>query len=43
MNPDIAKERAGTSFDVAELTDLLYGGRAVVERRHYLGELRALH
>ena len=43
MNPDLAKERAGASFDVVELTDLLYGGRAVVERRHYLGEFSAWH
>lgn len=39
MNPDIAKERAGASFDVKELTHLLYGGRAIVERRHYLESL----
>ena len=43
MNLDIAKERVGASFEVAELTVLLYGGRAVVERRHHLGELRAWH
>ena len=40
MNPDIEKERAGASFDVKELTNLLHGGRKFVERRHYLGEFR---
>ncbi|XP_048781303.2 peroxisomal acyl-coenzyme A oxidase 1-like [Ostrea edulis] len=36
VNPDLARERAGASFDVKELTNILYGGPENVKKRRYL-------
>lgn len=40
VNPDLAKERGKASFNTAELTYLLHGGRQKTERKRFLGNLR---
>ncbi|XP_060603923.1 peroxisomal acyl-coenzyme A oxidase 1-like, partial [Ruditapes philippinarum] len=36
VNPDLQKERAAATFDTEKLTEVLYGGKKMVQRRRYL-------
>ena len=43
VNPDLAKERKKASFNLTELTYLLYGGKHKTERKRFLGNFSSPH
>ncbi len=39
VNPDLEKERKSATFDVAKLTEILYGGPEETKKRKEIGKL----